>query len=246
MNDLIWIVALVFLIAGTVKGTVGIGLPTASISLLSQFYDPHKSVALVIIPMILSNVWQIYRAGEVVRTITAYWRFALVLMGFMWVFSNISATIPDHLFLICLGSVVVLFSLTSLFLHPPALPDRFDRIGQVICGSLAGMMGGLTGIWSPPMVGYFVARRLGKEDFVRASGLLVFLGSLPLGLGYWQNGLMTETVALTSLAMFIPTIIGFSLGEVIRRHVDADRFQKVVLTVFLLMGLNIIRKAFLV
>ncbi|MCW9033792.1 MAG: sulfite exporter TauE/SafE family protein [Rhodospirillales bacterium] len=244
-DELIITIAVVFLIAGAIKGTVGIGLPTASVSLLTQFFDPHTAVVLVIFPMLLSNVWQVYRSGEALRIAKMMWPFAFMLIVFVWVFSGITTSIPHHILMICLGGVVITFSLTSLFLHPPTLPPRFDRLGQLFFGTLSGMMGGLTAIWAPPLVIYLVSRRINKDDFVRITGFIVTMGSLPLCLGYWQNGLMTGTLALTSLAMFIPTLIGFSLGELIRRRVDAQRFQKVVLVVFLLMGLNIIRKAFM-
>jgi len=80
---------------------------------------------------------------------------------------------------------------------------------------------------------------------VRASGLLLFVGSVPLLLGYWQNGLMTRELGLMSLTMIVPTLLGFSVGEVVRRRVDAARFQKLILFFFLLMGLNLIRRSFL-
>ena len=43
--------------------------------------------------------------------------------------------------------------------------------------------------------------------------------------------------------MVIPAILGFQIGEAIRRKIAAERFQNAVLIVFLLMGVNIIRRA---
>ncbi|WP_135080653.1 sulfite exporter TauE/SafE family protein [Terasakiella sp. SH-1] len=243
MDSLFWAAVLIFLCAGTIKGTVGIGLPTASISVLTQFYDPHSAIALVIFPIMISNIWQVYRTGESLRVLREYWLFGLMLMVFILIFTNMSTTIPVKTLMIILGSVVVLFALSSLFIHPPKLPHRFDKSIQFIAGSLAGGMGGLTAIWSPPMVIYLVSKRLEKDDFVRASGLLITMGSLPLLAGYWINGLMTGPLALTSLSMMIPTLIGFSLGEMLRKKVNGEVFQKVLLIIFLLMGLNIIRRA---
>ena len=95
------------------------------------------------------------------------------------------------------------------------------------------------------MVVYLVSRRIEKDDFVRASGVLLFIGSVPLLFGYWQNGLMTRDLAVMSMAMIVPTLLGFSVGEAIRRRMDATRFQKLILFIFLLMGLNLIRRSFM-
>ncbi len=100
------------------------------------------------------------------------------------------------------------------------------------------------GIWAPAVVVYLIARRAEKDEFVRVTGLLFLLGSLPLCIGFWQQGLLTGDLAVTSAAMIVPTLAGFALGEVIRRHLPADRFRTVVLLVFLVMGLNLLRRAF--
>ncbi len=243
MDNLIWVAIAVFIFAGIIKGTIGIGLPTASISVLSQFYDPHTAIALVIFPMMISNFWQLIRSGDFVRVLTTFWPFGLTLMFFIAIFTNLSAVISVEIIMIILGVVIIFFVISSLFIRPAKLPERFDKIIQVIAGGLAGIMGGLTAIWSPPMVIYLVSRRVEKDDFIRATGLLVTMGSLPLCVGYWMNGLMTGPLASISLMLIIPTLIGFNLGERLRRKIEPVIFQKIVLSVFLLMGLNIIRQA---
>jgi len=243
MDSLILIAALVFIVAGTIKGIGGLGLPTASISLLSQFYDPYSAIALVMFPMLFSNIWQTYKSGEARRTFKTYWPFGLMLIIFILIFVNLSVSIPVEMLTIILGAVIILFSLSSLLIHPPELPERFDKPAQIIAGTIAGIMGGLTAIWSAPLIIYLVSRRLDKDDFIRASGLLITMGTVPLCFGYWANGLLTGSLAGISMLMIIPTIVGFNLGARIRRRIEPAIFQKVVLIIFLLMGLNLIRKA---
>jgi uncharacterized protein len=246
MFDEFFLIALaVYFLAGTIKGTIGIGLPATSISLLGQVYDPRVAIALAIMPIFFTNIWQIYRTGNVRQTLKTYWPFALALAVVLWIFTGFSAQISTSSLIFVLGCVVVLFASTSLFVKPPELPKRYDRLAQVVAGSLSGVLGGLTAIWSPPMVVYLVSRRIEKDDFVRASGVLLFIGSVPLLFGYWQNGLMTRDLAVMSMAMIVPTLLGFSVGEAIRRRMDATRFQKLILFIFLLMGLNLIRRSFM-
>ena len=153
--------------------------------------------------------------------------------------------------------MVVLWTATSLIKSPAKIPVAMDRLVQIVAGLVSGAIGGLTAIWSPPMVMYLLARRhVGehdtehatehseKEDFVRFTGFLILCGSVPLFAGYVSNGLLTTPLALLSAAMIVPTLIGFSIGERLRKRLDSGQFRTVVLCLFCLMGLNLIRRAY--
>lgn len=237
------IAAAVFLLAGTVKGTVGIGLPTVAVGLLTQIIPPHTAVSLVVIPIILSNLWQVIRTGGWAATIRRYRVMAGCLVVTLWLTSSFITSISPTTLLGIIGTAIVIFSASSLVRLPPELPDRHDLAGQIAAGTVSGVLGGLTGIWAAPLVIYLLARRVEKDDFVRAVGMLLFLGGLPLCVGLWQSGLLDGESAKLSALMVIPTILGFTLGEVIRRRLDATRFRKALLWMFLLMGLNLLRRA---
>src|SRR3546814_5359652 len=51
-------VAAVFLLAGVVKGVVGLGLPTISMALLALFMPPAPAAALLVVPSLITNLWQ--------------------------------------------------------------------------------------------------------------------------------------------------------------------------------------------
>ena len=52
------IVMLTFLLAGGVKGVVGLGLPTVSVALLSAAFGSRPALPLLVIPSFVTNVWQ--------------------------------------------------------------------------------------------------------------------------------------------------------------------------------------------
>lgn len=242
-TQLLIIAAVVFLLAGTVKGLVGIGLPIAAVGLLSQFTDARTAVLAAILPIVVSNLWQVFRIGDVRGGIRRYWPFAATLAVVLLATSVFAPGVPTTVLVLLLGIVIVMFALTNLAFKPPAIPDRLDRPAQIIFGAISGISGGLTAIWGPPMVIYFLTRRLEKDEFVRASGILFLAGSIPLLVGYVQNGLITGTIAQLSALMIVPTLLGFSIGEQLRKRLDADRFRTAVLVLFLLMGLNLLRRA---
>ncbi len=51
-------IAVTFLLAGTVKGVIGLGLPTVSLGLLTAALDLTTAMALMIVPSFVTNVWQ--------------------------------------------------------------------------------------------------------------------------------------------------------------------------------------------
>jgi uncharacterized protein len=55
------VAALTFLLAGFVKGVIGLGLPTVSMGLLSVVMPPAKATSLLIVPSFVTNVWQLAR-----------------------------------------------------------------------------------------------------------------------------------------------------------------------------------------
>ena len=58
---LLEIVALtgIFTLAGTVKGAIGLGLPTVSMGLLSLMMPPGQAAALLLRPSLITNLWQL-------------------------------------------------------------------------------------------------------------------------------------------------------------------------------------------
>jgi uncharacterized protein len=241
--ELIVLATIAYLIAGTIKGTVGVGLPTASIGILSQFTDPRFAISLVVFPILFSNAYQVLREGQIIQTLKSYYPFAIALMIVLMGMTFVTASIDTEVLILMLGSVMVLFSLSSFISDPPALPEHLDKPIQILAGTCCGLIGGLTAIWSPPMVLYLLSKRVDKTEFIRATGLLIFLGGISLALGFWQAGLLSPELSMLSIGMIVPTLIGFSIGEWIRRRMDAGKFRKIVLMIFLLMGLNLIRKA---
>jgi len=232
-----------FLLAGMVKGAIGIGMPTAAIGLLSQVIDPKTAVALVVFPTFISNAWQMFRAGDLVRAFKDYRIFAVSLMVVLWFTTSLTASVSQQGLLLIIGGVVVAFSLISLLFNPPPLPDRWDTVAQVMCGAVAGIIGGLTSVWAAPIVIYLLGRRVSPDEFIRATGLLITLGAIPLVLGFWYHGIFNGSRVTLSVFLVIPALIGFQIGEVLRKRLPVERFQTAVLIVFLLMGLNIIRRA---
>ena len=244
--ELLLFAMVVFLLAGTVKGALGIGLPTISISILAQFVDPRIAIALLLVPALFSNTWQVYRGGNIVRSARMLWPYVLSMSVVMFCASLFAARASTRALIAGIGIMVVLWTVTSFIRSPPKIPEHLHKPAQFLLGVVSGLMGGLTAIWSPPMIIYLLSIRCEKDDFVRFTGFMILCGTIPLTIGYVLNGLLDKQMALASCLMIIPTLFGFSIGERIRKLMSVEQFQKAVLLLFFLMGLNLIRRSFVV
>ncbi len=244
-TEVLLLAVAVFLLAGTVKGVIGLGLPTISISMLAQFVDPRIAIAFLLLPGLVTNSWQVYRGGHVKESVERFWPFVCSMSVVLFIASLFAAYASTRALVLGIGVMVVLWTITSFVQSPPKIPPQVDRSVQFALGALSGVMGGLTAIWSPPMVIYLLSIKCNKEEFVRYSGFIILCGTVPLFVGYLFNGLLDTKLAFASFLMIIPTLIGFSIGEYLRRFLGGEQFQKAVLAVFFLMGLNLIRRSFL-
>ena len=245
MDDqaIIWTAGAIFLLSGSIKGLVGVGLPTAALTMLTLFVDPRTAISLIMFPMIGSNLWQMLRAGRIGQTVRDYWIFAVVLCAGVAVATFSTAFAGERVLLGALGAVVLIFVASSWRGWVPQVPPRHDRAMQVLFGLIAGVIGGLTAGWAAPLAIYLATKRVGKDEFVRATGLLIFAGSLPLCFAYAQLGFLTGSLAGMSLLMLIPALIGFGIGELGRNRLSVEGFRTSVLLVFVLLGLNLIRRS---
>ena len=56
-TDFSWI-ALAFLFGGTLKGIAGVGTPVEVVAILAIFIDMQATVTTMVIPNIVTNLWQ--------------------------------------------------------------------------------------------------------------------------------------------------------------------------------------------
>src|SRR5882757_11234883 len=68
IEHLLIFIAAAFLLAGFVKGVIGMGLPTVAMGLLVVSMPPAQAIAIVIVPAIVTNIWQTF-GGPYLRDI---------------------------------------------------------------------------------------------------------------------------------------------------------------------------------
>ena len=115
------LIACIFLLAGWVKGVVGMGLPTVAMGALGLVMQPVQAAALLVVPSLVTNVWQ-YLAGPALR--------------------GIARRLATMLLLVCVGTAVEYSILTSggftLAIYRVGIGARRIWLGKVVPAAPVG------------------------------------------------------------------------------------------------------------
>lgn len=242
--DIIAIMTAALIVGGIVKGVVAIGLPIVTIAILLNFMPPTTVLAIVVLPIVITNLWQAARAGNLMEPVRRFWAMTACFVIFLFVGARLMVELDTDVLFGVLGTCVAIFSATSL-LRPRAHPlnPRIEKWAGPLAGTLGGLLGGVSTIWGPPMMMYLMMLKLDKDTWVRTIGLIWFCGAVPLAIAYWQNGILNPDNIWLSAYACIPGMIGIRIGEKLRERINQETFRKVLLVILFIIGLNLIRRA---
>lgn len=237
--------ATAYVAGGFVKGAVGFALPLIAVTTTATLVGPETAVALVILPILVSNLSQAMSLGVRALVDSAVRHRALI--GVTVVVIALSApllpSLDERWFFGLLGGATAVFAVLQLAgWRPRVAPERERVVGSGV-GLVAGFFGGLSGIWGPPVVLYAQALGLAKDPQVQMLGATFLLGGLVLAPSHIATGVLTTETALLSAAMLVPTQIGMWLGSRARGRLDQERFRRWTLIVLILTSLNLLRRA---
>lgn len=239
MDSFVIVLGLVtFVLAGFVKGVIGLGLPTVAIGLLSLAVTPATAAAVLVIPSLVTNVWQMVAGPDLVPLVRRLWPMLLAV-----VVGTIGGTIligaPGPGAVPVLGVVLIAYAalgLTSLRLAVP--PQHAGWLGPVV-GLATGVVTAATGVFVIPAVPYLTALGLAKDDLVQALGLSFTVSTVALGAGLLHDRVLDGPVALVSLAALVPAAAGMLLGQWLRARVSPATFRIGFFVGLLLLGTHL-------
>ena len=83
--DLIIYVVVVYILAGFVKGVVGVGLPTISLAMLATVLGLKEAMLILLAPSLITNIVQALAGGSQLYELTKrFWTFLLSLFLLTW------------------------------------------------------------------------------------------------------------------------------------------------------------------
>ncbi|MFM1987479.1 MAG: hypothetical protein RJA99_436 [Pseudomonadota bacterium] len=222
-------VAGAFVLGGIVKGLLGVGLPLVIVPLLALVIPTPKAIALMGIPILVSNVVQSMDGGHVGYALR---RFAWLLVP-MVAITALTVRMTLDLPLKLLNALVagaLLLAIALMTWNPRLDIDaRGERRWGIAVGVASGLMGGVSSMMGPLVITYLVALGLDRERFVGSISVIYLAGALPLFGSMAALGMLgVPEVVLSGLAL-APMFGGMALGRRLRHRVGEAAFRRMLL-----------------
>jgi len=232
------VIAGIFLVAGFVKGVIGLGLPTVSVGLLGLMMTPSQAAAIVVLPSLVTNVWQCGGKGFS----ALLWRIWPMLAGIA-VGTFIGAILLPHggteEATIWLGIALAIYAGLGLFKLHFVVPPRAEWWLGPLIGVGTGIVTVATGVFVLPCVPYVQALQMDRDKLVQAMGISFTVSTITMAAALAHAGAMSGSIAGVSLIALAAGLAGMVLGQIVRGKVAAKTFRLCFFIGLLLLGAHL-------
>ena len=229
---LIALVVAAYLLAGFVKGVIGMGLPTVAMGLLAAAMSPAQAAAILIAPSLATNIWQMVAGPYLLGLIRRLGTMLLGLFVGAWLGNGILTGANARPAATGLGIVLIAYALIGLSKVKFSVPRASEIWLAPIVGVLTGIVMAATGVFVIPALPYLQAIGFDKDELVQALGLHFTVSTVALALILWDGGAFDMSLGTLSLFAIAPAVIGMYAGQRMRARISAESFR-----VFLYVGL---------
>lgn len=219
------LVCLVFMLAGVTKGILGLGLPTIAMGLLAIALPPAQAAALLVLPSLVTNVWQMLDGPHLGRLLRRLWPFNLAACAGTWLGVGLLSGIGGRHGELALGLALMAYAVTGLATRPLTVPSSVERGLGLVAGLATGGITAATGVFVIPAVPYLQAVGLEKDELVQALGLSFTVSTLALAVALAGIGGFSTDLAVPSLAAVAVALAGMRLGQAVRARLAARTFR---------------------
>lgn len=241
MTTGVWIlIGGTFLLAGLVKGVIGLGLPTVAMGLLALVVSPAEAAALLVVPSLVTNVWQLLagpRFGALARRL---WPMMAGVMAGTVAGTGVLASDRTGTAGIGLGIALALYALVGLTGLKMAIAPRHERWLGPTVGLATGLVTGATGVFVIPAVPYLQAIGLERDELIQGLGLSFTVSTVALALGLLRVDAWHAGSIWLSLLALAPALAGMQAGQRLRERIAAPTFRRVFFAGLALLGVYLV------
>lgn len=233
-------VAFTFLIAGFVKGVVGLGLPTVSVGLLGLLMTPVEAASLLIVPSLVTNLWQLAPGSRLMPLIRRLWPMCAGIVLGTWVGGGLLLAGPSARATAALGMALMIYAGLALVAWRLRVSATAERWLSPVVGATTGALTAATGVFVVPAVPYLQALALERDDLVQALGLSFTVSTLALAAALAHGEVFQMGAIGASFAALAPAILGMVMGQWIRSRVRPELFRRCLFCGLLVLGGDLI------
>jgi uncharacterized membrane protein YfcA len=243
MTFMIVVAGFAFVLAGIVKGIFGQGLPTVAIGILAIIMSPGEATALLIIPALVTNVWQGWAGPSLGPLLRRLWPTMFAICVGTWTATALGFGLltPEAAGLArkVLGITLILYGIMGVANIRVRVPPRAEPWLGPLMGATNGAVSTATGVFMVPVIPYIQSLGLERDDLVQAQGISFTISTLSLSLVLLANGTLHVGNASASLLAVAVAFAGMIVGQSIRGFIRPDVFRFLFFLGMLALGIHL-------
>jgi uncharacterized protein len=238
-DSLLIFIAAAFLFAGFVKGVIGLGLPTVSMGLLAVTMAPSQAIAIVIVPAIVTNVWQTFGGPYLRDIMRRLWPLMVGTVIGIWLNAGLLTGPYAPYGTVILGVLLIIYAIMGLTKLQFTVAPRNEKWIGAIVGVITGAISAGTGVQVLPSMPYMQAIGMEKDELVQALGVFFTVATVALAFNVTASGLLTAATALPGAIAMAASFAGMFIGQAVRSRMQPETFRRWFLIALIFLGLYI-------
>ena len=237
LDPLLILIAAAFLLAGFVKGVIGLGLPTVSMGLLAVTMPPSHALAIVIVPAVVTNIWQTFVGPYLRDIVRRLWPLMVGTVIGIWLNAGMLTGPYARYGAVVLGALLVIYAVVGLSKFSFKVAPRDEKWIGGIVGLATGVVSAATGVQVIPSMPFMQAIGMEKDELVQALGVFFTVATVSLAFNLTSAGLLNAATALPGAVAMAAAFAGMFIGQSVRTRMQPEAFRSWFLIAMIFLGI---------
>ncbi|MBV9459784.1 MAG: sulfite exporter TauE/SafE family protein [Bradyrhizobium sp.] len=237
-------VVLSLIVAGLLKGAIGVGMPIVALPLLSLFIDIKSAALLLSMPLIFSNLPQALECGKTGQCLTRLMPVLLGMIPGLFLGVRILLALDGNVAKIIAGLVLIGVAGVTLLAPKLQLPSHLIVPAGMTFGFFGGVLGGIAAMAGPLVFIFLLAKGLDGKAFTKEASLYLVVSAGLLAIFLTASRQFGWLDVLVSMAAMLPVALGMAIGQHLRDKIAPETFRKLVLIAVIAAGADLLRHGF--
>jgi uncharacterized membrane protein YfcA len=213
--------------------------------LLAVTMPPGQAIAIVIVPEIVTNIWQTF-VGPYLRDIMRrLWPLMIGTVIGIWLNAGLLTGPYAPYGTVVLGTLLVIYAVVGLSRFSFKVARRDEKWIGGIVGVLTGLISAATGVQVIPSMPFMQAIGMEKAELVQALGVFFTTATVALAFNLTSSGLLTAATALPGAVAMVASFVGMFVGQSVRSRMQPEVFRRWFLIAMILLGFYLAGSALL-
>ena len=165
------------IVAGLLKGTIGVGMPVVALPLLSLFIDIKSATMLLSMPLIFSNLPQALEGGKTGQCLMQLMPVLLGMIPGLFLGVRLLLALDANVAKIIAGLVLIGAGVVTLLAPSVRLQSRLIMPAGIAFGFFGGILGGIAAMAGPLVFIFLLAKGLRGQAFTKEASLYLVLSA---------------------------------------------------------------------